>query len=126
MADDDEIGYRNPPRNSRFVKGRSGNPKGRPPGTRNTGTILHEVMSQKVQVTEHGRTRVITKVEAILLQVFNKAAGGDLKAAREALQLVRVYENSSSDEEASDSPDAEKDDLTLQRLLLRMQSRHEK
>ena len=31
---DCEVGYGKPPRETRFVKGRSGNPRGRPPGAK--------------------------------------------------------------------------------------------
>ena len=41
---DYEVGYGKPPRHSRFVKGRSGNPRGRPPGTKNLKTLLSEAL----------------------------------------------------------------------------------
>ena len=35
-----EVGYGKPPRHTRFPKGRSGNPKGRPPRSKNIGALL--------------------------------------------------------------------------------------
>lgn len=35
-----EVGYRRPPRQTRFKKGRSGNPRGRPPGSRNFASLV--------------------------------------------------------------------------------------
>lgn len=78
-----EVGYGKPPRRTQFVKGRSGNPKGRPKGSQNLATMLTKAGRQRVTVTENGRNRHITKFEAIMIQLVNKAASGDLNAARE-------------------------------------------
>ena len=40
MGRDHDAGYGKPPRHSRFKKGQSGNPKGRPRGSRNFSTDL--------------------------------------------------------------------------------------
>jgi hypothetical protein len=42
MTDDYEVGYKRPPRNTRFCKGQTGNPHGRPKGARNIKTDLAE------------------------------------------------------------------------------------
>src|SRR6266849_6653289 len=49
-----EVGYGRPPRETQFVKGRSGNKNGRPKGSKNLGTILNEAGRQLVEVTENG------------------------------------------------------------------------
>jgi Family of unknown function (DUF5681) len=61
----------------------SGNSKGRPKGSKNLATILAKAGRQRVRVTENGRTRYITKFEASMLQLVNKAVAGDLKAINE-------------------------------------------
>lgn len=75
-----EIGYGKPPRHMQFRKGQSGNPKGRPPGAKNTVTLLNEALDETVIVTENGRRKTITKKQAIVKQIVNKAAGGDYRA----------------------------------------------
>ena len=69
---DDGVGYSKPPRHSRFVKGQSGNPRGRPPGAKNLKTLLNKALNERVTVTEHGGRRKITKREAIVTQLVNR------------------------------------------------------
>jgi Family of unknown function (DUF5681) len=77
-----EIGYRKPPRHTRFQKGRSGNPKGRPRGSKNLATLLDEALGERVVINERGRKRTATKREVFLKQMVNQAAQGDLRAIR--------------------------------------------
>jgi Family of unknown function (DUF5681) len=77
------VGYGKPPKRTQFVMGQSGNPKGRPKGSQSFATILAKMGRERVKVIENGRTRYITKFEATMLQLVNKAASGDLHAARE-------------------------------------------
>lgn len=74
------VGYGKPPEESKFKTGQSGNPKGRPKGSMNVATILRRAAYEKVTVTEHGRQKQITKLEAAAKQLANHAASGDLKA----------------------------------------------
>jgi hypothetical protein len=76
------VGYRNPPRHSRFKKGTSGNPKGRPKGTLNMITVLERALEQTVVIQENGKPKRVSKLEATFQQVASKAASGDLKAAQ--------------------------------------------
>jgi len=85
------VGYRKPPKSSRFVKGQSGNPTGRPKGSKALDKILFQVNGERIKVTQNGRGRYITKLEAMVMQLANKAAAGDLKAAKEYLRLLTHY-----------------------------------
>jgi hypothetical protein len=42
-----EVSYKNPPLHSQFQPGQSGNPKGRPKGSKNVRTILREALQRK-------------------------------------------------------------------------------
>ena len=48
---DYEVGYGKPPRHSQFVKGQSGNPRGRPAGAKNLKTLLNKALNELVIVT---------------------------------------------------------------------------
>jgi hypothetical protein len=80
------VGFGKPPRTTRFKKGRSGNPKGRPRGSRTSLTLLEQALSEPVVVTENGQRKKITKGEALMKQVVNKAASGDARAIQNPAQ----------------------------------------
>jgi hypothetical protein len=105
MADHDdsyEVGYKKPPSGTRFAKGQSGNLNGRPKGAKNLSTLLLKVGRERVRVTINGRTRTMSKLEAIVLQLANKAISGEDRAAKEILHLHSLYEGM----EPNNVPDA--------------------
>ena len=57
---DCEVGYGRPPKATRFTPGKSGNPRGRPKGSRSVGAILKGVMSQKVRTSNVAFARSLT------------------------------------------------------------------
>jgi hypothetical protein len=89
---DYEIGYKKPPEHTRFKKGHSGNPRGRPRGAKNLATLVGQALDQKVSVTEQGRRRKVTKREAIITQLVNRSAQADLKATQILLGLIQDIE----------------------------------
>jgi hypothetical protein len=58
-ATDYIVGYGRPPKERQFAAGKSGNPKGRPKGSRTMGAMLQDILNQKIAVTENGKTRRI-------------------------------------------------------------------
>jgi hypothetical protein len=72
---DYEVGYGKPPRHTRFELGRSGNPRGRPGGSKNMSTLLSEALKEPVIVVENGRRRKIAKRQAIITQLDLPAGG---------------------------------------------------
>jgi hypothetical protein len=74
------VGKGKPPERTRFKKGQSGNPKGRPPNSKNSATLLNEALSELVVITENGQRKSITKKQAIVKQIVNKAASGDYRS----------------------------------------------
>lgn len=115
-----EVGFRKPPKNSRFQKGRSGNPQGRPKGSRNLATVLERTLRERVVINENGTRRIVTKLEAAIKQLVNKAASGDLPAMRQLSSLVGSGEiEVTSDQNKSTLEEA--DQQIMNRLLKKLQ-----
>jgi Family of unknown function (DUF5681) len=91
--DDYEVGYGKPPRHTRFRKGQSGNPRGRPRGSKNLKTLLSDALNEPVVVAENGGRRKITKREAIVTQLVNRSATADWRAVKILLDILREIES---------------------------------
>jgi hypothetical protein len=120
-ARDYVVGYGKPPLHSRFQKGRSGNPKGRPRGRKNMSTLLSDALNGSVIVVESGRRKKITKREAIVTQLVNKSASADLKATQMVLAMLSDLE-SRADASADPAPFTEADQQVIQRIQARLRS----
>lgn len=84
---DYDVGYSKPPDGSRFRKGQSGNPKGRPKGRKKT-LPYDNVLGQMVTVCEDGVERRVTAAEAFLLYMTKRGLEGDGSAARAAMVAI--------------------------------------
>lgn len=113
------VGYRKPPQRSRFQPGRSGNPKGRPKGSLNVATVLAKTLREKVMISENGRRRKITKLEAYLKQLVNKAASGDLRAIMHVSSMVSASGEPAADGSSSTEFINERDQEVLTDILKR-------
>ncbi len=85
---DYEVGYAKPPKHTRFQPGQSGNPRGRPKGTKNLRTDLMEELREKIVVREGDRPQKISKQRALLKSVVNRAIQGDARATAIALSTM--------------------------------------
>ena len=88
---DYQVGYRKPPAHSRFQKGASGNPKGRPPASKNLATLLARAIDAPVVVTENGKRKKKRKLEVAITQLVNKATSADLRAGITLFNMVEKY-----------------------------------
>lgn len=88
MANDYSVGYRKPPKHTRFQAGQSGNPKGRRKGSRNLATDVARELAETLLVTEGGRQRRISKQQAIIKALVAKCIKGDVRAATAILRLL--------------------------------------
>jgi uncharacterized protein DUF5681 len=87
-----QIGYAKPPSATRFRKGESGNPAGRPRSSKNLSTILEEELEQRVIIRENGKQKIVTKRRASLKQFINKALAGDPRTLQLLLNYLRDHE----------------------------------
>jgi hypothetical protein len=95
-----EIGYGKPPVASRFTKGKSGNPKGRPrkPGydekpqhiTSVADDLLNE-LNQMVPVTADGKTKNVTKQQLLVKSLIAQALEGKSKPVSLVWKLIQEY-----------------------------------
>ena len=122
---DYEVGYGKPPEHTRFVKGHSGNPRGRPPGAKNIKTLLTRALNELVVVTDHGGRRQVSKRQAIVNQIVNRAARPDFKAIPILLGMLRDTERD-SDPAHADPILTEADEQIIERLRARFRSEKDK
>jgi hypothetical protein len=131
MSPDDgadyEVGYGKPPRHTRFKRGRSGNPNGRPSGKKNLSTVLDDALAEPViAVVGNGRGKKITKFEAAITQLVNQAASGNLKATQQVMALrLRDAEGRADTDPADPAAVTEADHQIIQRIQARWRGEKE-
>ena len=103
------VGYGKPPVHGRFKKGRSGNPAGRPKGSRNLKSELLSEISELIVVREHGKTRKVPKLRAYIKRLSEMALQGDLRAILALCALVRTHLPEPEAESRAETPLAEED-----------------
>jgi hypothetical protein len=77
------VGYTSPPEHTRFKKGKSGNPRGRPKKQDDIYTLLQRVLKRKVQLK--GADQQMPIREALIRKLRELALSGDARA----LNLLR-------------------------------------
>jgi Family of unknown function (DUF5681) len=89
QPDDDRIGYKRPPRKTRWKKGQSGNPRRRKPANRSRESAVATVdrlLLASVPITLNGEATRVTTLDAIMYQLLHKAMSGNASALRVLLK----------------------------------------
>ena len=120
---DYEVGYAMPPRHTRFMKGQSGNARGRPNGSKNLPTLLRETLNERVIVAENGGRRKISKRRAIITQLVNRSAKGDLRALKILLDILQDIERRTEPASPETSSFSEADKKVIAQLKSRLQGK---
>ena len=80
-----EVGNGKPPKHTQFQKGKSGNPKGRPKGSKNLKTLIREEFLKPVTVVEKGKSTKMPRIRAIVRKITVDALTGGHQEAKLAL-----------------------------------------
>ena len=99
--DDESAGYKKPPKAGQFKPGQSGNPKGRPKGSRNLKTDLNNLMKKRITIREGGKARSTSALEAVLLSLFGSATRGDVRASTTLINTVMKLNPDTKDDSGS-------------------------
>lgn len=103
------VGYGKPPKRTRFRPGQSGNPAGRPKGSRNASSLAKLALERRITVDHNGRRQRMTVREFACLRLAEKAAEGDLKALDYLLMLAG--ERQASEGGGSSTPSTTEQDI---------------
>ena len=121
-SSDYRVEFGKPPATTRFKKGQSGNPKGRPKGRLNFATVLERTLRKTVVISENGRRKTITKLEAAIKQLVNRGASGDQAALKQLIVLVQSAEQRAQSERAQSGGMADADQKVMQGVLKKLEA----
>jgi hypothetical protein len=119
--EDYRVGYGKPPVETRFKRGRSGNPKGRPPAAKNLATLINEALNELVVVNENSGRRRISKRKAAFKQLVNEAAKGNWRALKLLVDILQDIERR-SEPQTEESSFSLADEKVLAQLDARLRS----
>jgi hypothetical protein len=112
---DYEVGYRKPPKHTRFKPGRSGNPKGRPKAAKGLNTLVRQTLTQKVAVRTASGHLKMSRIEAVLQKTAELAMKGNLRAL---VELLKLYGNAVPDTSEDLAKQESQDELTATDLAI--------
>ena len=104
------VGYGRPPIEHQFRPGRSGNPSGRPKGTRRFTADLLDELAEIVAIDNGDQKRALTKQRAIVSVLVGKALEGDAHAIT---TIIGACARALGEQHADDEAEAPEDRAIL-------------
>jgi hypothetical protein len=92
-----EVGFGKPPKRTRFKKGRSGNPDGRPRKKPDLYSELTKVLREKITITVDGQQEKVTVQQALLRRLRDQALRGEFWAQKLLQKVVAALPESGSE-----------------------------
>ncbi len=83
-----EVGYKRPPKETQFKMGQSGNPRGRPKGTKNLKADLEEELCEQIIIREGNTEKTISKQRAFIKIQMTLAIKGNPRAANLMFSMI--------------------------------------
>jgi hypothetical protein len=107
-CDADSVGSKKPPKRHQFQPGQSGNPTGRPKGTRNLKSDLREELAEIITIREGGRDISMSKQRALIKRLVNSAIDGDARAINTLMSFcARAFRQDDNGEQQQAPDDCE-------------------
>src|SRR6516225_6979186 len=116
----DTVGQGRPPTATRWKPGQSGNPKGRPKGTRNAATMAKAELARKVVVNLNGVKRKMSVAEIAFRRLGDKSTGGDIEAFN---YLLTLQDNVAPADIQTDGATSEQDKQIIENYFKRLQDK---
>jgi hypothetical protein len=83
------VGYKNPPKHTRWKKGQSGNPRGPKKRPKSTQELARLAIYRTVTIIRDGKRERVTRLEAFLERLIEDAITGQPTARRLLLDYLR-------------------------------------
>jgi hypothetical protein len=107
------VGYARPPKAHQFRPGQSGNPSGRPKGSRSFISDLRDELAELVAISDGAKEIQITKQQAIVKMLLAKAIAGDPRAIA---TVVGSCVRSLAEDDGADGAEAPEDQAIMKAL----------
>jgi hypothetical protein len=118
---DYKVGYRRPPLETRFKKGQSGNPAGRP-RPRSLVALLFRELDRRIEVKQGGKRRRVSRRALGAARLAEQFAEADRHAIRTVLNLVQELERRAPPEPDEPRSYDEADRLVIANVLARLRA----
>jgi hypothetical protein len=117
-SEDYKVGYKKPPRHSRFKPGQSGNLRGAPKRPLTLAAKVQKVVGRKIPVLERGRRKLVAADEAMLHVYLERALKGDVKAGAFLISVIARFEPAQAEADKANPEVLSDDDVAIVTRLL--------